>query len=59
MVRMKSHPGGGKTPSKMKDRKLSDNDHHKKTDSLRSRSYSRAPSHSCPVTSHHGSDSGI
>lgn len=59
MMRLKSHPGGGKSLSKMQNRKMSDTDHQRKIESRKSFSDSFAPSQGCPLASFPCSDSGI
>lgn len=68
MVRMKSEPGCGKSLSKIRSRKASNNDRGKKFESCKSLSDSFAPSQGCPLlplspgssaTSFHTSDSGF
>ena len=56
---MKSHPCGGNSPSKAKDRRSSDrSSHHPNFNTRKSFSDSFAPSQGCPLACNQGSDSG-
>ena len=59
IARMKSHPGGGSSPSKAKDRKMSDQCSQWKVGTRKSFSDSFSPDQGGSLSTLQGSDSGI